>query len=121
MVHRPADSRLLANLLSHEKDYAKHLHALLEPSHASLSAFSAYASASPPPVSHAILAVATSLAGTDEALGRYASAVDDCRDHLKHIKTLEDDVANIIRDREILYVLSSFLPPFSLLTNSPIV
>jgi len=102
MVHRPADSRLLANLLSHEKGYAKHLHALLEPSHVSLSAFSAYVLASPLPVAHAILAVATSLAGADEAPGQYTSAVDDCRDHLKHIKSLEDNVANIIRDREIL-------------------
>ncbi|KAF5376468.1 hypothetical protein D9615_008597 [Tricholomella constricta] len=102
MVHRRADSRLLANVLAHEKDYAKHLHALLDPAHASISAFSAYASASTAPVSHAILAVATSLAGADDALGRYAAAVDECREHLKHIKALEDDVANIVRDREIL-------------------
>ncbi|KAG5635877.1 hypothetical protein H0H81_009814 [Sphagnurus paluster] len=102
MVHRPADSRLLANLLAQEKDYAKHLHAVLEPAHASLSAFSAYASASAPPFSHSILAVAQSIAAADEALARYAAAVDGCREHLKDIKTMEDEVANIVRDREIL-------------------
>ncbi|KAG5643468.1 hypothetical protein DXG03_000900 [Asterophora parasitica] len=102
MVHRPADSRLLANLLHHEKDYSKHLHALLDPAHASLSAFSAYASASAPPVSNGLLAVATSLSGADEALARYAGAVDECMERLKYIKILEDEVANIVRDREIL-------------------
>ena len=40
MVHRPADSRLLSNLLTHEKDYAKHLAILLDYSQASLASFS---------------------------------------------------------------------------------
>lgn len=102
MVHRPADSRLLANLLSHEKDYAKQLAALLDSSNASLASFSAYASASAPPASHVILTVAGSLAGADDALRRYATSVDEWREHLHALKGLEDDVGNIMRDREIL-------------------
>lgn len=104
MVHRPADSRLLANLLSHEKDYWKYLVTLLESSNASLASFSAYAAASSPPASHAILAVAGSLAGADDALRHYASAVEQWREHLTALKTLEEEVGNIMRDREILSV-----------------
>jgi hypothetical protein len=102
MVHRPADSRLLTNLLTHEKDYSKHLLSLLDYSHASLASFEAYASASSPPSSHAILAVARFLAGADEALRRYAQSVEVWQDHLKDLKDLEEDVGNVMRDREIL-------------------
>lgn len=105
MVHRPADSRLLTNLLTHEKDYSKHLLALLDYSHASLASFSAYASASSPPSSNAILAVAGSFAGADEALRRYGSSVEVWRDHLKDLKDLEEDIGNVMRDREILWVV----------------
>jgi hypothetical protein len=94
----------LTNLLSHEKDYSKHLLGLVDYSHASLASFSAYASASAPRTSQAILAVAGSLAGADDALLKYCVAVDQWRDHLKGLRSLEDDVANIMRDREILYV-----------------
>jgi len=103
MVHRPADSRLLTNLLSHEKEYSKHLLTLLDYSRSSLASFSAYASASAPPASHAILAVAGSFAVADDALRRYAVSVDEWRNHLKSLKSLEDEVGNIMRDREILY------------------
>ena len=100
MVHRPADSRLLANLLNHEKEYAKSFKSLLSPSHA----LSAYAAACTPPLSDALLHVSIALSGADEALARYADAVDDCKDQLKRIKELEDDVGVVVRDREILYV-----------------
>ncbi|TBU37843.1 hypothetical protein BD309DRAFT_973136 [Dichomitus squalens] len=102
MVHRPADSRLLSNLLSHEKDYSKHFSILLDHSHASLASFSAYASASAPPISQVIIAVAGSLAGADDALRSYAAAVEQWQEQLKALKNMEDDVANIMRDREIL-------------------
>jgi predicted secreted protein len=102
MVHRPTDSRLLANLLSQEKEYSKQLGTVLETSQASLSSFSAYASASAPPVSQVILAVAGALAGADEALQKYLEAVDEWRDQLKRLKDLELEVGNIVRDREIL-------------------
>ena len=102
MVHRPADSRLLTNLLNHEKDYSKHLSILLDYSHASLASFSAYASASSPPTSQVIIAVAGALTGADDALRSYAAAVQRWQDQLKALKTMEDDVGNIIRDREIL-------------------
>ncbi|KAK7039341.1 hypothetical protein R3P38DRAFT_2613630 [Favolaschia claudopus] len=102
MVHRPADSRLLANLLTQEKDYAKHLATLLDHSNASIASVTAYASASSPASAHLILAVANSLAAADDALRNYAVAVDRWRDYLKGLKALEDEVGNIMRDREIL-------------------
>src|SRR5882757_1462353 len=104
MVHRPTDSRLLTNLLSHEKDYSKQLLSLLDhTSQASLSSFSAYASASSPPVSTAIISVAGSLAGADDGLRRYALSIEAWREQLTMLKSLEDDIGNIMRDREILF------------------
>ncbi|KAK7037881.1 hypothetical protein R3P38DRAFT_3350092 [Favolaschia claudopus] len=97
-----ADSRLLANLLTQEKDYAKHLATLLDHSNASIASVTAYASASSPASAHLILAVANSLAAADDALRNYAVAVDRWRDYLKGLKALEDEVGNIMRDREIL-------------------
>ncbi|KAJ7727236.1 hypothetical protein B0H16DRAFT_1697802 [Mycena metata] len=102
MVHRPADSRLLANLLTQEKEYAKHLATLLDHSNASLASVTAYASSSSPASAHLILTVAGSLSAADEALRHYAAAVDRWRDYLKGLKSLEDEVGNIMRDREIL-------------------
>ncbi|KAI9065732.1 hypothetical protein FKP32DRAFT_1590291 [Trametes sanguinea] len=102
MVHRPADSRLLANLLSHEKDYSKHLSILLDYSQASLASFSAFAAACAPPTSQVIVAVAGALAGADDALRNYAAAVERWQEQLKALKEMEDDVGNIMRDREIL-------------------
>ncbi|OSC98126.1 hypothetical protein PYCCODRAFT_1439618 [Trametes coccinea BRFM310] len=102
MVHRPADSRLLANLLSHEKDYSKHLSILLDYSQASLASFSAFAAACAPPTSQVIVAVAGALAGADDALRSYAAAVERWQEQLKALKEMEDDVGNIMRDREIL-------------------
>ncbi|TCD63788.1 hypothetical protein EIP91_004939 [Steccherinum ochraceum] len=102
MVHRPADSRLLVNLLSHEKEYSKQLASLLDHSQASLTSFSAYASASSPPTSHIIVAIAGAFYGADEALRKYASAVDQWQLQLKALKEMEDGLGTIIRDREIL-------------------
>ncbi|THH27585.1 hypothetical protein EUX98_g6606 [Antrodiella citrinella] len=102
MVHRPADSRLLVNLLTHEKDYSKQLANLLDHSQASLTSFSAYASASAPPTSQIIVSIAGILYGADEAFRKYAAAVDQWQLQLKALKEMEDGLANIIRDREIL-------------------
>ncbi|KAG6812587.1 hypothetical protein H0H92_002056 [Tricholoma furcatifolium] len=98
MVHRPSDSRLLNNLLNHEKDYAKSVLGLVSPS----NALGAYAAASAPPVSDVLLRVSTALASADEALKRYADRVEAYREQLKMIKQLEEDVATVVRDREIL-------------------
>jgi hypothetical protein len=87
---------------SHEKDYAKHLAAFLDTSHASLASFTAYAAASAPDDAHRILAVVGCLAAADDALRGYAVAVERWREYLKGLKELEDEVANILRDREIL-------------------
>jgi predicted secreted protein len=108
MVHRPADSRLLSNLLQQEKEYSKQLSQLLESSNASLASFTAYAAASPPPGSHVIMSVAGSLAGIDEALKRYAQGVDEWRETMRSLKDAEEEVGNIMRDREILCVVFSF-------------
>ncbi|KAG6893415.1 hypothetical protein C0992_010068, partial [Termitomyces sp. T32_za158] len=81
-MHRPADSRLLSNLVTHEKDYAKALKTLQSPSHA----LSAYAAACAPPLSNALLSAA--LGGAGEALAT--------------IKELKDDLSVVVRDREIL-------------------
>ncbi|KAL1943518.1 hypothetical protein VTO73DRAFT_3963 [Trametes versicolor] len=102
MVHRPSDSRLLANLLSHEKDYSKHLSVLLDYSQSSLASFSAYAATCTPPTSQVIIAVAGNLAGADDALRNYAAAVERWQEQLRALKQMEDDVGNIMRDREIL-------------------
>ncbi|KAF8152185.1 hypothetical protein B0H34DRAFT_820924 [Crassisporium funariophilum] len=91
--HKPPPTR---------KDYSKQLSQLLEASNASLSSFTAYASASPPPASNVILSVAGSLAAADEALRRYAVGVDEWRETMRMLKDMEDDVGNIMRDREIL-------------------
>lgn len=102
MLHRPADSRLLSNLLSHEKDYVKSLQSQLEYGQASLASFSAYAAASPPPASHAIAAVAGALVGANDTLRGYAFAVEEWCEQLRMLKEMEDEVGNIARDREIL-------------------
>lgn len=102
MVHRPADSRLLSNLLSHEKDYTKALASFLDSAESSLGSFSAYASASSPPSSQAIIAVAASFANANDALRMYAASVEEWRVQLKALQELEDEVGNIMRDREIL-------------------
>ena len=102
MMHKLADSRRLANLLSQEKEYSRQLGAVLETSQASLASFSAYSLAHAPPISQAILSVAGALAGADGALHKYLGAVDGWRDQLRKLKELESEVWNIVRDREIL-------------------
>ncbi|KAI0251596.1 hypothetical protein BJV78DRAFT_1275252 [Lactifluus subvellereus] len=105
MVHRSSDSRLLNSLLSNEKDYHKQLLVLMDNySRNSLGAFSAYASASPAPIAHAVIAVAGSFAGADDAL--------PWQTELHALKELEEEVGNVIRDREILFVRPIFLPRF---------
>ncbi|KAF4622294.1 hypothetical protein D9613_009204 [Agrocybe pediades] len=102
MVHRPPDSRLLTNLLQQEKEYTKHLSQVLDASNVSLASFAAYAAASSPPVSQVIMTVAGSLAAADEALRKYAHGVEEWREMMRQLKDTEDEVANIMRDREIL-------------------
>ncbi|KAK2464963.1 hypothetical protein APHAL10511_003039 [Amanita phalloides] len=101
MVHRPTDARLLTNLIAQEKDHSKHFYAFLDAANTSVSSLSAYAAASAPPASQIILKVSASLASADDALRRYAFSLDEWREQLKALKTLEDEVTNIIRDREI--------------------
>jgi hypothetical protein len=102
MVHRPSDSRLLTNLLASEAAYSKSLLALLASAQSSLSSFSAYASTSPASVSPVILAVAGFFSGAEDAVKRYAKAVELWREEMEELKRLEMQVGNVVRDREIL-------------------
>ena len=61
------------NLLQHSKQLSQ----LLESSNASLASFAACDVASPSSGAHAIMSVADSLAGIDEALKRYALNVEE--------------------------------------------
>ncbi|KAG1843183.1 hypothetical protein F4604DRAFT_272585 [Suillus subluteus] len=109
-VHRPPDSRLLSNLIAHEKEYTKHLSALFPISHAALASLSAFAAASPsaiPSSSSVSLAqtigtIVDVLSGADDALQLYKQAVENWRDQLGHLIKLEEDITAILRDREIL-------------------
>ncbi|KAH7886486.1 hypothetical protein F5I97DRAFT_1829119 [Phlebopus sp. FC_14] len=112
MVHRPPDSRLLTNLITHEKEYSKHLAALFPLSHTALASLSAYAATfpsprpySPSPKSPAqtLAAIVDVLASADDALQRYNQATDAWREQLVHLKDLEDEVGAVLRDREILF------------------
>ncbi|KAH7918637.1 hypothetical protein BV22DRAFT_980218, partial [Leucogyrophana mollusca] len=102
MVHRPPDSRLLTNLIAHEKEYTKHLNALFPVSHSALASLSAYAAASPTDTAHTLSTLADILAGADDALQRYTQAAEKWRESLVALKDLEDDVGAVLRDREIL-------------------
>jgi hypothetical protein len=120
MVHRPSDSRLLNSLLSNEKEYHKQLLVLLDNySQQSLGAFAAYASASPAHVARAVIAVAGSFAGADDALRRYAVSIEAWQAELRALKDLEEDVGSIIRDREILFV-RLFSQTFAFLFSLPL-
>lgn len=102
MVHRAQDSRLLAQVLKLDKEYSNTLNGLLASSHASLAALNAYASSCPPKHAQAMLGVVSALSGADEALKGYAVAVDSWRNDLKRVRRSEEEVANVLRDREIL-------------------
>jgi predicted secreted protein len=104
MVHRQADSRLLTNLIQQEKEYSKQVNQLLDSSCAALAALAAYAASSPPPVSHVIMELTGTLGAADAALKRYAVGVDDWRETMRTLKEAEEEVGNIMRDREILCV-----------------
>ncbi|KAF8321203.1 hypothetical protein DL93DRAFT_2043966, partial [Clavulina sp. PMI_390] len=102
MVQDSAQTRLLNNLLKSTKEYTSSLTSLLVISHTSHSGLQAYASASNPSTVSAIFGVAQALQGADDALVRYAQEVDHWRERLKEVKAAEEEVANILRDREIL-------------------
>ena len=102
MVNSTPQTRLLASLLKSTKEYNTTLTSHLVVSHTSLSGLQAYASASSPTTAASILGVADALKGADDAFARYASEVDHWRERLKEVKNAEEDVANILRDRDIL-------------------
>ena len=108
----PRNSRLLTNLIHHDKEYAKHPAAPFPLSHAALASLSAYAAASP---AQSIATLVDILASADDALQRYTYAVDAWREQLVALKNLEDDLAAVLRDRDILCVPSSL----SACTRSP--
>lgn len=109
-VHRPPDSRLLSNLIAHEKEYTKHLSALFPISHAALASLSAFAAASPSVIpssssvslAQTIATIVDIFSGADDALQLYNQAVENWREQLGRLMKLEEDIAAILRDREIL-------------------
>jgi len=109
LARRPL--QLATKLDSH---YHKQLLGLLDNySQQSPGAFAAYASASPAPVARPIIAVAGSFAGADDALRRYAISIEAWQEELRTLKDLEDEVGNVIRGREILFVHTLSFLPFS--------
>jgi len=110
MVHRPAsDSRLLSNLITHEKNHTKALSHLLDSSFTSLASLSAYATTTAgQPISNVITCVAGHFSNADEALRRYKAAIEAWSEQLKMVKEMEAQVSTIIRDREILCVIFFF-------------
>lgn len=102
MVQQTPQSRLLNNLLKSTKDYTSTLTSHILVSHTSLSGLQAYASASSPSTSAAIFGAAEALQRADDALVRYGEEVDIWRERLKEVRAAEEEVANILRDREIL-------------------
>lgn len=104
MVHRAQDTRLLIALVKAEKDYSSCLTGLLTASQASFAALTAYGASCPPGQAQAVINVIGALSGAEDALRKYAGVVDGWRGDLKLVKKTEEEVASILRDREILYV-----------------
>jgi len=104
MVHRAQDTRLLIALSKAEKEYTACLTGLLNASQASFAALTAYGASCPPGQAQTVINVVGLLNGAEDALRKYAGVVDGWRADLKLVKNSEDEVASILRDREILYV-----------------
>ncbi|KAJ4498792.1 hypothetical protein C8R41DRAFT_756307 [Lentinula lateritia] len=126
MVHRSTDSRLLAHLITNEKQYTSNLQGLLVQSNASVTSLEAYAASFPPPFSspppsfaltvstkathfqdpfpnsQVILNLANTLRNADEAFRVYVGAVEEWVRLLGELKDLEVEVGGVLRDREIL-------------------
>ncbi|KAG2353908.1 hypothetical protein BDR07DRAFT_1307860 [Suillus spraguei] len=82
-------------------------------SHAALASLSAFTVASPSAIPSSSVSLAQTigtivdtLAGVDDALQLYNRAVENWRDQLGHLIKLEEDIAAILRDREILSFLT---------------
>ncbi|KAI0045630.1 hypothetical protein FA95DRAFT_104973 [Auriscalpium vulgare] len=98
MAHNP---QLLTKLLSDANDYHQNLAVFLDTyAQHSLLSLTAYASASPAPIGRAVIAVAGSLAGADDALRRYAGSVKAWQAEMRELKSLEEDIASEMADRE---------------------
>lgn len=115
-----ASPRLLANLLTHEKEYAKALATLVDAGGAAGTALILYQ----PWLNHHGggsedghgRSVLQSLALADVGLRTYAAAFESYVEGLKELRDLEDSVRNLIRDREILCVPVSHAVHESVLT-----
>lgn len=104
MVHRAQDTRLLNALCKAEKEYATCLTGLLAASQVSFAALTAYGASCPPGQAQTVINVIGALSGAEDALRKYAGVVEGWRADLKLVKKSEDEVASMLRDREILYV-----------------
>ncbi|KAI0045632.1 hypothetical protein FA95DRAFT_105027 [Auriscalpium vulgare] len=98
--HEP---QLLAKLLSDAKDYHKNLTVFLDTyAQHSLLSLSAYAATSPAPIGRAVIAVAGSLAGADDALRKYAGSGKSWRAEMRAMQSLEEEIASELANREAL-------------------
>jgi hypothetical protein len=102
MVPPGPQTRLLTNLLKSEKDYTTSLSEHLLVSHTAIASLQAYASSCSPYTAHAIGEVARALKAADESISTYITEVQKWRDALKDVRSVEEEVAVVTRDREIL-------------------
>src|SRR5712691_11617163 len=85
-----------------DSHYHKQLLGLLDNySQQSPSVFTTYTSTSPTPAAHAIITIAGSFVGTDDALCRYAISIEVWQEELRVLKDLEDEIGNVIQVHEI--------------------
>lgn len=96
---------LITTVIAAESAYLKTLRAALDAAHTSRSSLQAYVAAALPSASSAIAAAAVTLIGADDALRRYAGAVEAWVGALKGLKEVEDDVGAVMRDRDSVCVL----------------
>ncbi|KIY71618.1 hypothetical protein CYLTODRAFT_390021 [Cylindrobasidium torrendii FP15055 ss-10] len=109
MTSSGASPRLLANLLSHEKEYGKALAGVIDAGGAACTALVLCQPWLNQPIQqhtgsedHQPRSVIQCLALADAGIRTYSAAFNTYMDGLKQLRDLEDSVKNLIRDREIL-------------------
>ncbi|KAG2336279.1 hypothetical protein BDR05DRAFT_1005998 [Suillus weaverae] len=111
IVHRSGLQHFL--IVEHDlhtkREYTKHLSALFPISHATLASLSAFVAASPSAISSSSVSLAQTIntivdifSGADDAFQLYNQAVESWHDQLSQLIKLEEDIAAILCDKEIL-------------------
>ncbi|KAL9937821.1 hypothetical protein V8E36_003366 [Tilletia maclaganii] len=97
-----SDSRLLQNLYKSEKGYVDHLSAAVASALAASSALSSWGTSEPADVSSAATEIAEGLASVAHAQRIHVQAIEGYRAALKDVLDREQNIRNIVRDRDIL-------------------